>query len=54
LRLTQAGAARCRAALKAWREAQAHFEAAFGSKRAGELRALLHDVATNRGIAGAA
>jgi DNA-binding MarR family transcriptional regulator len=54
LRLTKAGAARCRAALKAWREAQVHFEAAFGGKRAKELRALLHGVATNDELAVAA
>ena len=54
LRLTKAGAARCRAALKAWREAQTHFEAAFGSKQAKHLRALLYEVATNGGVAGAA
>ena len=47
LRLTKAGAERCRAALKAWRQAQAQFEAAFGRKCAETLRALLHDVATN-------
>jgi len=47
LRLTKAGAERCRAALKAWRQAQAQFEAVFGGKRAEALRALLHDVATN-------
>ena len=47
LRLTDAGAARFRAALKAWREAQARFETAFGVKRAKELRGLLHEVATN-------
>lgn len=47
LRLTKAGAERCRAALKAWRQAQTQFEAAFGRKCAETLRALLHDVATN-------
>jgi DNA-binding MarR family transcriptional regulator len=47
LRLTDAGAARFGGALKAWREAQARFEAAFGAKRAKELRALLHEVATS-------
>jgi DNA-binding MarR family transcriptional regulator len=47
LRLTGSGAARFRAALKGWREAQARFETAFGAKRAKELRALLHEVATN-------
>jgi len=45
LRLTAAGAARQRAALKGWREAQARFECAFGVKRAEELRALMHAVA---------
>src|SRR6202043_3168327 len=44
LRLTAAGTARFRAALKAWQAAQARFETAFGAERAGELRALLHDV----------
>ena len=47
LRLTAAGAARFRLALKAWQEAQAQFETGFGSRRAKELRALLHEVATN-------
>jgi len=47
LRLTDTGTARFRAALKAWREAQARFETAFGAKRAKELRGLLHEVATN-------
>jgi len=51
LRLTAAGTARFRAALKEWKKAQARFEAAFGVKRAGELRALLHDVATDEKIA---
>jgi len=45
LRLTEAGAARLRAAVKGWAEAQARFEAAFGRKRTPELRALLHAVA---------
>jgi DNA-binding MarR family transcriptional regulator len=54
LRLTKAGAERCRAALKAWRQAQAQFEAAFGRKCAETLRALLHDVATNDEITVAA
>jgi hypothetical protein len=52
--LTKTGAARCRAARKAWQDAQAHFETAFGKKRAGELRALLRDVATNQKITVAA
>jgi DNA-binding MarR family transcriptional regulator len=54
LRLTKAGAERCRAALKGWRQAQAQFEAAFGRKCAETLRALLHDVATNDEITVAA
>jgi DNA-binding MarR family transcriptional regulator len=54
LRLTKAGAERCHAALKAWRQAQAQFEAAFGGKRAETLRALLHAVATNDEITVAA
>jgi DNA-binding MarR family transcriptional regulator len=54
LRLTKAGAERCRAALKAWRQAQAQFEAAFGGKRAEALRALLHAVSTNDEITVAA
>lgn len=48
--LTRAGAARFRAAAKAWRQAQTRFEAAFGDKRAKALRALLHEVATNKEI----
>ena len=51
LQLTRAGAARLRAAVKAWDTAQTRFEAAFGSRRAKELRALLHEVATNEAIA---
>jgi DNA-binding MarR family transcriptional regulator len=47
LRLTDSGAARFVAALKKWEEAQTRFEAEFGVKRAKELRALLHEVATN-------
>jgi DNA-binding MarR family transcriptional regulator len=52
--LTKAGAARFRAAAKDWREAQTRFEAAFGGKRAKALRALLHEVATNKEIGAAA
>jgi DNA-binding MarR family transcriptional regulator len=48
--LTKAGAARFRAAAKDWRQAQTRFEAAFGGKRAKALRALLHEVATNKEI----
>ena len=44
LRLTGEGIARFRAALKAWQSAQQRFEAAFGTKRAEELRALLQQV----------
>ena len=47
LSLTEAGAARFRAARKGWHEAQAGFETAFGAGRARELRALLGAVATN-------
>jgi DNA-binding MarR family transcriptional regulator len=47
LRLTDAGVARCRDALKGWREAQARFEGAFGVKRAKELRALLQQAVIN-------
>jgi DNA-binding MarR family transcriptional regulator len=51
LKLTKAGAARFRAANAGWNQAQARFEAAFGSRRAKALRALLHQVATNAAIA---
>ena len=44
LRLTAAGRARLRAGAKCWVQAQAGFEAAFGDKRARELRALLQAV----------
>jgi DNA-binding MarR family transcriptional regulator len=44
LRLTRAGVARARAALKNWTQAQARFEDAFGAKRAQSLRALLDAV----------
>ena len=54
LQLTKAGAARFRAANEGWRRAQGRFEAAFGNKRAKELRALLHEVAVNRAIAASA
>ena len=47
LRLTDAGAARLRAALKGWAQAQTQFEAAFGGKRASDLRALLRAVAAS-------
>ncbi len=51
IRLTDAGAARLRSARKGWEEAQARFESAFGVRRAKELRALLHAVATEPKIA---
>jgi DNA-binding MarR family transcriptional regulator len=41
LRLTKAGGARLRAALKLWNEAQQRFEAAFGIRRASTLRAVV-------------
>jgi len=44
LQLTDAGAARLRAASKAWAEAQTRFEKLFGGKRAAELRAILRAV----------
>jgi DNA-binding MarR family transcriptional regulator len=47
LHLTDAGAARLRAAAKGWARAQAGFESVFGGKRAPDLRALLHTVAAS-------
>jgi DNA-binding MarR family transcriptional regulator len=44
LHLTEAGAERFRAAVKAWAEAQTRFEAVFGGQRALALRALLREV----------
>jgi DNA-binding MarR family transcriptional regulator len=44
LHLTDSGVARLRAAFKGWVAAQEQFEAAFGPKRAKELRGLLHAV----------
>ena len=41
LRLTDRGFARLRAAAQGWSSAQARFDGAFGSGRAGDLRALL-------------
>jgi DNA-binding MarR family transcriptional regulator len=54
LQLTKAGAARLRAASEGWRRAQGRFEVAFGTKRAKNLRALLHEVAINKAIAASA
>jgi DNA-binding MarR family transcriptional regulator len=51
VQLTGAGAARLRSARKNWEEAQAQFETVFGVKRAKELRALLHEIATEEQIA---
>jgi len=48
LRLTASGLARFRAGLKAWQEAQMRFEAAFGAKRANDLRALLQQVVASQ------
>jgi len=47
LRLTGAGIARCRTALKGWEEAQARFESTFGVDRAKQLRTLLAQAATH-------
>lgn len=48
LHLTGAGAARLRKATKGWLEAQHGFEAAFGSRRAAELRDLLRAVSSTQ------
>lgn len=45
LSLTAAGIARWRSGLKGWQQAQSRFEAAFGVKRAKELRALTNEIA---------
>lgn len=42
--LTERGIERWHAAMAGWSQAQAGFEAAFGADRAGDLRAILHDV----------
>jgi DNA-binding MarR family transcriptional regulator len=44
VRLTEAGAARLRAARAGWTQAQKNFETAYGHSRATQLRALLHAV----------
>jgi DNA-binding MarR family transcriptional regulator len=50
LHLTNAGAARLRAAVKTWAKAQTRFEIVFGGERASQLRALLRAVtASNLG-----
>jgi DNA-binding MarR family transcriptional regulator len=52
LHLTDAGAARLRAALKGWAEAQSRFDAAYGSERTPGLIAVLRGVtATDLGAA---
>ncbi|HUC49713.1 MAG TPA: MarR family winged helix-turn-helix transcriptional regulator [Xanthobacteraceae bacterium] len=53
VRLTGVGATRLRSARRGWEEAQAQFEKTFGVRRAKDLRALLHEIATERKIAGA-
>src|SRR6516165_289293 len=47
LRLTKAGENRLQEALEGWSKAQARFEAAFGEKRAADLRALLRTAAAS-------
>src|SRR5260370_6205215 len=47
LRLTEAGAARFRGAVKGWARAQMQFETAFGAKPTAEMRPLLHALATH-------
>ena len=47
LRLTDAGLARLREAVKGWTEAQARFETAFGGERTLALRALLRAVSAS-------
>jgi DNA-binding MarR family transcriptional regulator len=47
IRLTAAGEKRLEAARKGWSAAQARFEAAFGAKRAADLRAMLRAVTAN-------
>jgi DNA-binding MarR family transcriptional regulator len=44
LHLTEAGAARLRIAAKGWAEAQAHFESAFGSGKAADMRTLMREI----------
>jgi DNA-binding MarR family transcriptional regulator len=44
LHLTEAGAARLRAAAKYWAAAQTHFESAFGRDRSADMRALMRTV----------
>jgi DNA-binding MarR family transcriptional regulator len=44
LHVTHAGEKRLQAGVKAWANAQSQFEATFGAKRAGDLRAMLRAV----------
>ncbi|MFE1602939.1 MarR family winged helix-turn-helix transcriptional regulator [Methylobacterium sp. ID0610] len=44
--LTEPGRERLRAAARLWREAQARFEAAFGTEKAAQLRDLLDEIAS--------
>ena len=48
LHLTKAGEKRLQGGLEAWAMAQAHFEAAFGTKRAADLRRLLRAVVASQ------
>jgi DNA-binding MarR family transcriptional regulator len=48
LHLTKAGQKRMQAGLEAWAKAQSRFEAAFGGKRAAELRTLLRAVVASQ------
>jgi DNA-binding MarR family transcriptional regulator len=52
LALTKAGEQRLRAAAKLWFAAQAQFDAAFGAKRAADLRALMAAVVASDFTAG--
>ncbi len=52
LALTKAGEQRLRAAAKLWFAAQAQFHAAFGTRRAADLRALMATVAASDFTAG--
>jgi DNA-binding MarR family transcriptional regulator len=53
LRLTKAGGNRLQQALERWSQAQARFEAAFGEKRAADLRELLRTAAASEFSSGA-
>jgi DNA-binding MarR family transcriptional regulator len=47
LNLTRAGEQRFQAGRRGWAAAQAHFESAYGARRAAELRGLLRAVVTS-------